>query len=295
MITKSFKVIFLLSALVLSTARAAAHTDEQLLEISKGAFAKWGASKNANDMVRIIREEFAPLDDAQRTRAMVFWLYDLDANAKPGIRGRHPLPASSIEHVMREDPTLVTDPSELKTMIAGENNGRKFYIMCSLSDHFMRKQKADFVREMSHMLYEHGPVAATEWGEMINPACRDTSYIAYNAITNNLDLLGSDFVSPDKNLPYETRIPMLVKWLKANWPGCEGLKIPGSQETRPDLKAVAQPERRNGGTVTANGPNAPARGEPLSKFPLYALAVAALAVMVSLVWYFAKARSRWGQ
>lgn len=300
MITKHFNLVCLLVSLVLSAAHAAIYSDEQLLGIGKKAFTKWGASKNAGEMIQILRDEFAPLDDAQRTRALVFWLYDLDANGKPGIRGRHPLPASSIEHAMREDPSLVSDPSELKHMMAGEKNGRKFYIMCFLADHFMRKHKADFVREISHMLHEHGPVAATEWGEMINPACGDASYIAYNAITNNLELMESNFVPPDKNLPYDARIPILVKWLKTNWPGCKELEDPGSPSSRIDRKTNAPQARPNKGTTTGNDAKGSAAAtsknpKEMPKALPVAMIAAALAVMVSLVWYFAKARSRWGK
>lgn len=197
MTAKAIRIVCLLAVLFTSlAAHAADYSDEQLLEIGKKAFERWAASKNSIQMVQILREEFAPLDDAQRTRAMVFWIYDLDAKSR--YPGKHPSPSSCIVYAMMNDRTLVTDPSELKRMIAAENDPRNFFIMCAPASQFISYEKADFVKELSHMLFVHGQVADSDWGEMITPAFKDASYVAYGMIVKNLGTLGAKFAPPGR-------------------------------------------------------------------------------------------------
>lgn len=235
-----------LLGLFASVCLAEEYSDTQLMETAKRIFTKSVAGKSAVKRIQIIRDEFAPLSQAQRTRAMVLWLYDLDAKSRRP--GQHVYPGSPIRNAMAEDPELLADPSELKRMIAAENDPRKFYIMSAPASQLMHKQKADFVVEMSHMLFRHGPVASTVHSDYYRPYYEDASYAAYVMITGNLHTLEAGFVPPDEKLPYEKRIPVLVDWLRHNWPGCEKLGLEEKATQSPAPSGETREERKPRGT-----------------------------------------------
>jgi len=172
----------------------------------------------------------AHLTDAEKTRAMALRIFDLDAKDNGRMRFNAP---SSIQHVLMDDPSLISDPAELKKMIASETNPRKFFILASMADHFMNTQKADFVAEMAPMLFRHEPVAKMV-GEYYLESLTNASFFSYGMIIQNLKILNADFIPAEEKLPYPDKISILVKWLKANYPGCENLgeKAASSQELR---------------------------------------------------------------
>lgn len=233
--TKLFKLLILLLFVSNVSCLAEEFSDKQLLEIALRAFDKRKAVKNQNLGIKAIREGMANLSDAQKTRAMALRIFDLDAKDQGRMRYNT---TSSLEHVLMDDPTLITDSAELKKMIANETDARKFFILSSMADQLMGDQKSDFVVEMSSMLFRHEPLAKMV-GEYYFESLSDASFFAYNIIVRNLKLLNADFIPPDEKIPYPEKIPILIQWLKANYPGCENL---GETTTSQNLKKVDAPQ-----------------------------------------------------
>jgi len=226
--------------------------DQKLLEIAHSAFDQSRAARNKNLGIQAIRDGMADLNDAEKTRAMALLIFDLDAKDHGRMRDN---PASLVEIALMEDPALIGDPAELKRMIAKEDGGRKFYILAAIAVQLMNSQKADFVAEMSPMLFRHGPVTKTSVdSEYYNEGLTDASFLAYGLIAKNLEILNTKFVPPDQSLPYTERIPILVKWLRENWPGCENLGIgkTASIETPSGLGNVEETAGRKGEQIPAN-------------------------------------------
>lgn len=237
--TKLFKLLILLLFVSNVSCLAEEFSDKQLLEIALRAFDKRKAVKNQNLGIKAIREGMANLSDAQRTRAMALRIFDLDAKDQGRMRYNT---TSSLEHVLMDDPTLITDSAELKKMIANETDARKFFILSSMADQLMGNQKSDFVVEMSSMLFRHEPLAKMSVdSEYYFRNLSDASFFAYNIIVRNLKLLNADFIPADEKLPYPDKISFLVKWLKENYPGCE--QLGEKKTTTKDLRKVNANEK----------------------------------------------------
>ena len=226
----SASVFLILSGVLV--AREIELNDEELLEIAKSAFAEKFSVKNQKLGIEGIRRALEPLDDAQKTRAMMLRIFDLDA--RDGGRMR-PNPSSSVTNHLLLDPSLIEDPTELKRMLAEERDPRRFYILSALASHFMSSKKIDFVKEISPMLFRKEPLAKMH-GEYYVHSLTNSAYFSYDLIVKNLKLVSADFIPPAESLPYEERIPILIEWLRENWPGCENLGADVPTRQKPTFK-----------------------------------------------------------
>jgi hypothetical protein len=218
---KLFKLLISLAFLSSLLCRAEGYSDKDLLEIAQHAFDKRKAVKNEKLGIEAIREGMANLSDAERTRAMALRIFELDDKDQGRMRYNT---TSSVERVLKDDPSLITDSSELKRMIANEKDARKLFILASMANQLVESQKSDFVVEVAPMLLRHEPLARMSVdSEYYFETLSDASFFAYGMIVRNLKQLNADFIPADEKLPYPDKISILVKWLKENYPGCEQL------------------------------------------------------------------------
>lgn len=248
--TKLFNLLIYLTFFSSLPCHAEGYSDNKLLEIAQHTFDKRRAVKNQKLGIEAIREGMANLSDTERTRAMALRIFDLDDKDQGRMRYNAP---SSVEHVLNNDPDLIKDSSELKSMIRNEPNARKFYILVSMADQLMDSQKSDFVVEMAPMLFRHEPLARMSVdSEYYFKNLSDASFFSYEMITRNLKILNAEFSPPDEQLPYPVKISILVKWLKENYRGCENL---GEKKTTTrDLRKVnanEKPEAREEERISA--------------------------------------------
>lgn len=253
--TNLFSFFAILAVFSVMHCRAEQLTDSQLLKISQNAFDQRRAVKSQILGKKAIQDGFAHLSDAQKTRAMVLRIFDLDANDNGRMRFNT---TSSMQNVLFGNPSLISDPTELKTMIKNETDARRFYILACMAGHFMRNYKSDFVVELAPMLFRHEPMAKIE-GEYYFKGLTDASFFTYGMITKNLRLLNADFIEPDENLPYPDKITILVKWLRENYPGCEqlGEQEPITYELR-KYKSIEKSEVRHDKKISTPSADQPA-------------------------------------
>lgn len=198
-------------------------TDEQLRLIGKTAFEHRKEVKGDDARILEMRKDMGQLTDSEKTRALALYIFDLDSED-----GRMRAEASApVDWVLGDDPSFVTDASELKKMLRDENDARKFYLLSGMAARLRDMQKVDFIPEYARMLFRNESLARMQ-GEYVFKNLENASFFAHDAIINNLKTLNANFTPPDQELPYPEKISILVKWLKENWPGCEKL---GVQET----------------------------------------------------------------
>jgi hypothetical protein len=268
---------------------AESRTDEELVKIAHQSHRIWMAETTAVRRTAAFRSSLQHLSDAERTRALILLTYDF-ATKKLGGRIMYNAP-SMIDQMIGNDPTLISDPAELKRMIAAETDSKKFYILVSMAGQLIESHKADFVLEMTPMLFRNEP-AADMGGEYYFESLSNVSFLAYGMITKNLKALNADFTPPDEKLPYKERIPVLVKWLKANWPGCENLgeNTGRTQELRgakPAKNAAEQNQR------SASQPETVSSGSFGAKNAWWKIpAVAGLLFLICGLWFMVTSRQK---
>lgn len=194
-------------------------SDTELLIIAHKSFDRWRSAQSEESRIQVMREEMAGLSDAERTRAIALRIFDLDAT-EYGLK-RYNAPSYAVR-VLKEDPSFINDPKELKHLISQETDARRFFILATMANQLISSHNFDFVVEMAPMLFRSEPLANMP-GEYQVDSLNNASWFTYALIVKNLKALNADFVPPDENLPYPEKIPILVKWLRNNWPGCEAL------------------------------------------------------------------------
>ena len=210
-----FSAILLISAMLCI---ANSTSDQQLVELAKQSFNKVKAAKTESECKEAIFDTMGKLNDSEKTRAIALKMFEFDQND-----GRLQYNASNvIMYIFRYDPSFITDPSQLKELMMRETDARRFYLLSSIANQLMDTQKADFVVETAPMLFRHEPLAKMV-GEYYFDILSDASFNSYGLIIRNLQVLNADFIPPDEKLPYPEKISILVKWLRANYPGCENL------------------------------------------------------------------------
>lgn len=174
------------------------------------------------------REALEGLPDAEKLRALALALYEYDRDPEWAMSSRLGMGTAG---ALAQDPELISDYSELKRMIGSQQDPRKFFLLMSLVP---RNTRIDFLPEMAHMLLRDGRISKDE-GEYTPSYSHDVSLYVYKSIVNDL---GSSRFQPPEDIPHESKVVVLGKWLKANWPGCENLQLAGtpgksSRLTRP--------------------------------------------------------------
>ena len=220
---KSFSLFLMLNFVSALQIYGDGISDVQLLKTVNLALELRNTEVGDFNRSKAFRDAMSQFSDAERTRAIALKLFnldELDGSWRPGF-------GSFGGDLLRADPSLIKDSSELKSMIGSEMNSRRFYLLYAMAGTFVHAKNEDFIPESAHMLFRNEPLAKTNIdSEYYNQSLTNASFFAYEVILRNLEALAADFTPSDKKLPYSEKIPILAKWLKANWPGCEDLEAP---------------------------------------------------------------------
>jgi hypothetical protein len=194
-----------------------------------------GINWNPRKSEKLAIKYFSGLSDQERTEAIVQWMYE-----RPGDS---PYIGNEITQLFINDPFLIQESSHLRSLMGKENDPRRIFILSQFSNRFL-KHGENFIVETSKFLFQNGRVA--ENTSTFPAPVDDLGHYAYYAITEELKYLKASFneeeIMPHQGMiPIEQKIPILAKWLKENWPGCEDLEIPADVfkpmgTTRPTLR-----------------------------------------------------------
>ncbi len=219
---------------------SSAMDDERLRDVMKNAFESMANSKNGRKIA--FHEGIKELSDAEKIRALALYNFYLDSRLGWGTQSMKWGSGYPSLFVFRDNEIIIEDVSELKKMMESEDDPRKFYLLSVMSSQFVYGMKEDFVKENSRMLFRNEPVS-NENSEYTQPFFSNISIYSYDSILANLKILGARFNPPDEEMSHASKALILAKWLKANWPGCENLALPGAGravkggQTRPELPA----------------------------------------------------------
>jgi hypothetical protein len=268
-----FKLFVVLSLATFDACHAQMKSDTELLKIAHHAFDKWRSANSAENRIKVMREEMAGLSDAERTRAIALRIFDLDA-ADFGLK-RYNTPGSA-ERVLKEDPSLINDPGELKRLLSDETEVRRFYVLATMANQLISSHNSDFVVEMAPMLLRSEPLASMP-GEYQVESLTNASWFTYAIMVKNLKALNAGFVPPDDKLPYTDKVPALVEWLKNNWPGCESL----GERNKPSGGTTSVRQEKRSHTTPANQPST----ENPSFNTLWWKALGGIVILMALVFW----------
>ena len=125
------------------------------------------------------------------------------------------------------DPDTIKDSSELRRLLASEENPERFFLLSLFSRCFTQRGE-NFIPEESRMLFRHGRVSQRTNNTTYAHVLGDVGAFTYERIVATLRTLKAPFdeatmVPNGGHGPYPPKIKALVKWLRENWPGCENL------------------------------------------------------------------------
>jgi hypothetical protein len=248
MISNLFKGVLLIFFGIISDIHSAPENevadslDNAVIELSKMEVAN-----NIDAIPPVATKHLKGFTDAERIRGIAIWLNRLDPAARihgPAAMGR----------LLINDPQMITDSSELRKMLATENDPSRFFLLSCFSSYFSQRGET-FIVEESRMLFRHGRVAPQTNQSTYSSALFDVSAFTYEKIVGTLRALNTSYHESERlpeggQIPYSEKIPFLVSWLKENWPGCENLAI--QDESKMESK-----KHLNGSHLAASLPKIP--------------------------------------
>jgi hypothetical protein len=182
---------------------------------------------------KALREKaFAGLDDREKIRALAEWIFRTPPPHYYGI-------SSQAAKLLIAPEPVIKDYSELRRLMAGETDSRRFYQLYTLSSYGERNGH-DFMADRARGLFMEG-VAADRGQSATDHPLNSISDNSFSRISEQLRGESQTFkeeVFPDliRMDPGERNLA-LARWLKANWPGCENLEIPEKDRKRIDAFA----------------------------------------------------------
>lgn len=265
-------------------------TKEELILIAKKAFeARSKAQIDNHEPIGAFRKAFDGLSDKEKLQAVAMHLFALDSEPEWKMTSSlRWIPANALG----PDPEFVTDWTPLRKMLRTEEDPRRFYLLTAMNPFSTKEHPMDFVADEVHMLFRSGPVTKNE-GEYTKSYSHDVSLFAYQRILGALRVQGADFTPPSEDVPHEERIMTLAKWLKENWPGCEGISasemsLRKAREPRKSLKDQSPPVSFSGAETARDdlGVSDTDSGRYLRNFILFAIAVFLFGGVVVWRWFF---------
>lgn len=195
---------------------------------------------------------FAGLDDGEKIRALVEWMFRKPPPHYYGI-------ASQAAKLLIAPEPVIKDYSELRHLISEETDSRRFYQLSMLS-YSAEKNGHDFMPDRARGLFMEG-VAADRGQSSTGHPLDSISKHFFSRITEELRDKSQTFkdeIYPELvKLDLKERNLELAKWLKANWPGCEDIEIPGQAERRNHrtsaIASETDSERERHGSELING------------------------------------------
>lgn len=190
----------------------------------------------------------------------------------------------------------VKDVSELRRLMNAEPDSQRFYMLSRFAMFFQSRYQESFMVERSRGLTMTGPAALSGQGET-NYRLSDISLFTYDSLVRDLKEMDSPFVKDiiptltDK--PAGAKVVELARWMKANWPGCEGLSIPDKGDDRPlqkphgNLAGSSQEPIQSPPTRTKLTQDAPER-----EIPFLAIMISTGLVVLASSFYFLRRNAR---
>ncbi len=224
---------------------------------------------------------FEELSDSEKLRMIAAYLFHNTGNLPYG--------SDRIGTLLRTFPETIQDDSELRRLLSGEEDARRFFILKTLASHFASRRGSTYIPEMARMLLRNEPVYLKNSDSEYNgPVFHDVSRGTYESIVFQLKRLNASFEEipedrSDMERNHVQRKLHLARWLKENWPGCEDLALPGAGravkggQARPELPAppVASTSGPGDGEIKENPGKSPPHWAWVSVLAILAAALVA--------------------
>ncbi len=250
--------IWLASCMLLAAERETLASKEVVDRLASGIKEAYPSIYDSGSPQReaIRRRALDGLNDAEKIRGLAEYMFSYP---KPGIAS---IPSEVIQ-LLISPRREIEDITELRRLMAAETDPNRFYLLSEFATLFEADYGESFMVERSRGLLMHGPAATKRLGQ--SPyRLGDVSCYTYDRILSKLKRLNSPFVGEIlptlQAKPEEEKVLAMAKWLKANWPGCEGLAVPGmanarptSPESRPDKKSVCKTAANTNGFDAKQG------------------------------------------
>jgi hypothetical protein len=244
-----FNLVVLAMALMLLCCNAS--TPEEVADRVDEAVAELKAKtwvRNPQEVPPVASKFLTGYTDAELIRGIAAWM----SRDKSRYRVNVPTYAGNL---LRNDPNLIKDFSELRKLIATEEDPEQFFLLCLFTGYV--PDRGTYIPEMSRMLFRHGRVSPPNSNTTSARFLGDVGAFTYHEIVVKLKNQNAAF-DESTMLPnggdgsYAEKIKTLAKWLRENWPGCENL---GDGE-----------ELMLGSGIEAKTPHTPAE-RPAKRFP----------------------------
>jgi hypothetical protein len=235
----------------------------------------------------IRRRTLDGLSDAERLRGIAEWMF-----TEPN-RDHASIPSTALQ-ILLSPKREIRDLSEWRRLMNLETDSSRFYMLAELSRYFeapMFGYGESFMAERARGLLMQGVAAKQGQGQTENDLS-DISFYAYDTIVSDLRKVDSPFtrdVLPTlEGKPKAAKVAELARWIKANWPGCEGLAIREKDGDRPDRKRSAhdsEPGAKDAKAVRVSGNGAAVNPEETGP-PLIAMVSGCILIAVAGLFFF---------
>ena len=222
-------------------------SDEVFERISNGIRDADGwVDSPAREAVR--RRTLDGLSDKEIIRAISEWMF------RNPNKGHKMVPSLAIQILISPKREL-QDVSELRILLNAETDSNRFFMLSDFSTFFEARYNESFMAERARGLTMTGQVAKYGQGQT-EYRLSDISLYTYDTIVSQLRKIDSPFtkdILPTlEGKPEAAKVAELARWMKANWPGCEGLAIREKDGERPVRKPSAKASTA-GGTDPKSG------------------------------------------
>jgi hypothetical protein len=227
------------------------------------------------------------LSDVERLRGIAEWMF-----TQPN--SDHALIPNTAFKILLSPKREVLDLSEWRRLMSLESNSSRFYMLAEMSRYFeqpMFGYGESFMAERARGLLMQGVAAKQGQGRTENDLS-DISFYTYDTIVSDLRKIDSTFtrdILPTlQEKPKAAKVAELARWMKANWPGCEGLAIREKDGDRPDRKRSAhdsEPGAKDAKAVRVSGNGAAVNPEETGP-PLIAMVGGCVLIAVASLFFF---------
>lgn len=182
------------------------------------------------------------LTDSEIIRALAEWMF-----SHP-MKGHRSIPDTAKQLLLSPN-REIEDLSELRKLMDSEADSNRFFMLSSFSTLFEARYGESFMVERARGLTMTGPAATYGQGQT-EYRLSDISLYTYDTIVSELRKIDSPFtkdILPTlEGKPEAAKVAELARWMKANWPGCEGLAIREKDGERPERKPSADASQAGG-------------------------------------------------
>lgn len=224
------------------------------------------------------------LTDSEIIRALAEWMF-----SHP-MKGHRSIPDTAKQLLLSPN-REIEDLSELRRLMNSVTDSNRFFMLSSFSSLFEARYGESFMVERAKGLTMTGVAAQFGQGQT-EYRLSDISLYTYDTIVSELRKIDSPFtkdILPTlEGKPEAAKVAELARWMKANWPGCEGLAIREKDGDRPDRKRSAhdfEPGAKDAKAVRVSGNGAAVNPEETGP-PLIAMVGGCVLIAVASLFFF---------